>query len=121
MLTFAKLSLHEENFVCQFFIGFCTSLRMLSDTCTSLRLSSIQEWGTIYKPSYNQPMPSPDLHFSSNSQTVSYQLIINLWFLYFFSHIVCFSWQGIIQKNSASVSWMLPFVIFNKKVSYCQK
>ena len=29
--------------------------------------------------------------------------------------------QGIIQKKSASGSWMLPFVIFDKKCPFCQK
>ena len=47
MLTFAKLSPHEFNSVCQFAIDLFTNLRMLSDTCRSSRLSNIQEWGTI--------------------------------------------------------------------------
>ena len=42
-----------------------------------------------HKPSYNQSMPFPDLYVSSYSNAVSfYQLIIDLWPLYFFPCIL---------------------------------
>ena len=79
IVTFAKLSPHEINSICQFVIDLFTNSRMLSDTPTCLRFSIIQDWGTIHV--------IPDV-YSYSHRVSSYQLVIDLWSFYFFSYIL---------------------------------
>ena len=77
-LNFTKLSPHEVNSVCQLVIDLFTNSRIMSDSCTSSRLSIIPKL-LINNPCYSQIyMPLP--------RVTSSQSIINLWSLYFFSY-----------------------------------
>ena len=73
--------------------------RVLSDTCKSSRNRE-----PFHKSSYNQSRPFPDLYVSSYSHTLSsYQLIIDLWSLYFFP--ASFSWTGRLSFTSKNCKY----------------
>ena len=85
-----KLRQQHDNFM---------NSRILSDTCKSSRNRE-----PFHKSSYNQSRPFPYLYVSSYSHTVSsYQLIIDLWSLYFFP--ASFSWTGRLSFTSKNCKY----------------